>query len=53
VATALVALARLGVVTFAAACAAFKTRALGGRTALPTLSEVEALLARQGPTEGA
>lgn len=29
---------------FAAACAALKTRALGGRTAIPTLSEIETLL---------
>ena len=34
-------------VRFAAACAALKTRALGGRTAIPTLAEVEALLAAQ------
>ncbi len=33
---------------FAAACAALKTRALGGRAAIPTLSEVEALLATEG-----
>lgn len=32
-------------VRFAAACAALKTRSLGGRTAIPTLAEVEALLA--------
>ena len=35
-------------VRFAAACAALKTRALGGRTAIPTLSEVEAFLANGG-----
>ena len=34
-------------VRFAAACAALKTRALGGRTAIPTLAEVEALLNEQ------
>ena len=39
-------------VRFAAACAALKTRALGGRTAIPTLGEVEALLAAQ-PTADA
>ncbi len=32
------------VVTFATACAALKTRALGGRTAIPTLSEIESFL---------
>ncbi len=32
-------------VRFAAACAAIKATALGGRTAIPTLTEVEALLA--------
>ncbi len=32
-------------VRFAAACAAIKTTALGGRTAIPTLNEVESLLA--------
>lgn len=32
-------------VRFAAACAALKTRALGGRTAIPTLREVEGFLA--------
>lgn len=32
-------------VRFAAACAAIKATALGGRTAIPTLAEVEALLA--------
>jgi ribokinase len=31
-------------VSFAAACAALKTRALGGRTAIPTLAEVETFL---------
>ena len=31
-------------VRFAAACAALKTRALGGRTAIPTLAEVEGFL---------
>lgn len=31
-------------IRFAAACAALKTRALGGRTAIPTLSEVETFL---------
>ncbi len=31
-------------VRFATACAAFKTRALGGRTAIPTLTEVEGFL---------
>ncbi len=31
-------------VRFAAACAALKTRALGGRTAIPTLQEVESFL---------
>lgn len=36
---------------FAAACAALKTRALGGRTAIPTLGEVEALLAAQPAAE--
>jgi ribokinase len=35
-------------VRFAAACAALKTRALGGRTAIPTLAEVEAFLANGG-----
>ncbi len=39
-------------VVFAAACAALKTRALGGRTAIPTLAEVESLLAGQGRREG-
>jgi ribokinase len=34
-------------VRFAAACAALKTRALGGRTAIPTLAEVEAFLAER------
>ncbi|MEJ2200478.1 MAG: PfkB family carbohydrate kinase [Desulfuromonadaceae bacterium] len=34
-------------VRFAAACAALKTRALGGRTAIPTLAEVEGFLADQ------
>lgn len=33
-------------VRFAAACAALKTRALGGRTAIPSLSEVAAFLSR-------
>jgi ribokinase len=33
-------------VKFAAACAALKTRALGGRTAIPSLHEVEAFLAK-------
>ncbi|OHB28578.1 MAG: hypothetical protein A2X84_03630 [Desulfuromonadaceae bacterium GWC2_58_13] len=40
------------VVTFAAACAALKTRALGGRTAIPTLPEVESLLLTPGAREG-
>jgi len=40
------------VVAFAAACAALKTRALGGRTAIPTLAEVEALLGRRESEEG-
>jgi len=31
-------------VRFASACAALKTRALGGRTAIPTLSEIEDFL---------
>jgi len=35
-------------VRFASACAALKTRALGGRTAIPTLAEVEAFLADHG-----
>lgn len=34
-------------VRFAAACAALKVRALGGRTAIPTLDEVEMLLAAE------
>ena len=34
-------------VRFAAACAALKTRALGGRTAIPTLQEVESFLSCQ------
>lgn len=34
-------------VLFAAACAALKTRALGGRTAIPTLREVEDFLQRR------
>jgi ribokinase len=40
------------VTAFAAACAALKTRALGGRTAIPTLAEVESLLAEQGDPGG-
>ena len=35
-------------VRFAAACAALKTRALGGRTAIPDLPEVEAFLRSRG-----
>jgi ribokinase len=35
-------------VRFAAACAALKTRVLGGRTSIPTLSEVEDFLADRG-----
>ncbi|MBW2476218.1 MAG: sugar kinase [Deltaproteobacteria bacterium] len=35
------------VVRFAAACAALKTRAVGGRTAIPTLQDVERLLHSQ------
>lgn len=35
-------------VRFAAACAALKTRQLGGRSAIPSLAEVYALLAAQG-----
>ena len=34
-------------VRFAAACAALKTRALGGRTAIPTLHEVDSFLQDQ------
>ena len=34
-------------VRFAAACAALKTRALGGRTAIPTLQEVDSFLQNQ------
>ena len=34
-------------VRFAAACAALKARALGGRTAIPTLQEVEIFLSCQ------
>lgn len=34
-------------IRFAAACAALKTRALGGRTAIPTLQEVESLVLAQ------
>lgn len=34
-------------VRFAAACAALKTRALGGRTAIPTLQEVDSFLRNQ------
>jgi ribokinase len=34
-------------VRFAAACAALKTRALGGRTAIPSLQEVEHFLLLQ------
>ncbi len=40
------------VVRFAAACAALKARALGGRTAIPTLDEVAALLEMECPAEG-
>ena len=39
-------------VRFAAACAALKTRALGGRTAIPTLEEVRELLAMDGNRPG-
>jgi ribokinase len=35
-------------VRFAAACAALKTRAIGGRTAIPDLPEVEAFLRIRG-----
>ena len=35
-------------VRFAAACAALKTRALGGRTAIPTLDEIRKFLAAHG-----
>lgn len=38
-------------VRFAAACAALKTRAMGGRTAIPTLQETESFLLSQ-PNEG-
>jgi ribokinase len=34
---------------FAAACAALKTRALGGRTAIPTLAEIDTFLAADPP----
>lgn len=40
-------------VRFAAACAALKTRALGGRTAIPRLEEVEGFLASQQCTRSA
>ncbi len=35
------------IVRFAAACAALKTRALGGRTAIPTLAEVDSFMLDQ------
>lgn len=40
------------ILQFAAACAALKTRALGGRTALPCLADVESFLAGRQATTG-